>query len=148
MQWLLAGTTGARVRPWTSPGLLPGRAYGPPSEDGHGLRRRVYCRQSSPRGHHSAQIRGQAWGHNRCPSGQGAFDSGAYGGFKPTPAVNLGGASKAGGPYKIPHVHIEGVQVYTNTIPGGFMRAPGEPQALFAIESHIDASPVNWGSTP
>jgi CO/xanthine dehydrogenase Mo-binding subunit len=66
------------------------------------------------------------------------FDSGAYGGFKPTPAVNLGGASKAGGPYKIPHVHIEGVQVYTNTIPGGFMRAPGEPQALFAIESHID----------
>jgi CO/xanthine dehydrogenase Mo-binding subunit len=66
------------------------------------------------------------------------FDSGAYGGFKPTPAVNLGGASKAGGPYHIPHVHIEGVQVYTNTIPGGFMRAPGEPQAVFAIESHID----------
>ena len=69
------------------------------------------------------------------------FDSGAYGGFKPTPAVNLGGASKAGGPYKIPHVHIEGVQVYTNTIPGGFMRAPGEPQALFAIESHIGHRP-------
>jgi CO/xanthine dehydrogenase Mo-binding subunit len=66
------------------------------------------------------------------------FNSGAYGGFKPTPTVNLGGASKAGGPYKIPHVHIEGVQVYTNTIPGGFMRAPGEPQALFAIESHMD----------
>ena len=32
------------------------------------------------------------------------FDSGAYGGFKPVPTVNLGGAAKAGGPYKIPHV--------------------------------------------
>jgi carbon-monoxide dehydrogenase large subunit len=66
------------------------------------------------------------------------FDSGAYGGFKPVPTVNLGGAAKTGGPYKIPHVHIESAQVYTNTIPGGFMRAPGEPQAVFAIESHID----------
>ena len=76
------------------------------------------------------------------------FDSGAYGGFKPTPTVNLGGASKAGGPYKIPHVHIEGVQVYTNTIPGGFMRAPGEPQALFAIESHIDCIARQLGIDP
>src|SRR5262245_49920981 len=76
------------------------------------------------------------------------FDSGAYGGFKPTPTVNLGGASKAGGPYKIPHVHIEGVQVYTNTIPGGFMRAPGEPQTLFAIESHVDCIARRLGIDP
>jgi CO/xanthine dehydrogenase Mo-binding subunit len=76
------------------------------------------------------------------------FDSGAYGGFKPTPTVNLGGASKAAGPYKIPHVHIESLQVYTNTIPGGFMRAPGEPQALFAIESHIDCIARQLGIDP
>src|SRR5499426_1556844 len=76
------------------------------------------------------------------------FDSGAYGGFKPVPTVNLGGAAKAGGPYKIPHVHIEGMQVYTNTIPGGFMRAPGEPQALFAIESHIDCIARQLGMDP
>jgi xanthine dehydrogenase molybdenum-binding subunit len=76
------------------------------------------------------------------------FDSGAYGGFKPVPTVNLGGAAKAGGPYKIPHVHIEGVQVYTNTIPGGFMRAPGEPQAVFAIESHIDSMARQLGLDP
>ena len=55
------------------------------------------------------------------------FNSGAYGGFKPTPGVNVGGASKAGGPYRIPHTDIEAVHVYTNTVPGGFMRAPGEP---------------------
>jgi CO/xanthine dehydrogenase Mo-binding subunit len=76
------------------------------------------------------------------------FDSGAYGGFKPVPTVNLGGAAKAGGPYKIPHVRIEGGQVYTNTIPGGFMRAPGEPQAVFAIESHIDCIARQLGIDP
>src|SRR5262245_44691232 len=76
------------------------------------------------------------------------FDSGAYGGFKPVPTVNLGGAAKAGGPYKIPHVHLEGIQVYTNTIPGGFMRAPGEPQAVFAIESHIDCIARQLGRDP
>lgn len=76
------------------------------------------------------------------------FDSGAYGGFKPVPTVNLGGAAKAGGPYKIPHVHIESMQVYTNTIPGGFMRAPGEPQAVFAIESHIDCIARQLGIDP
>jgi CO/xanthine dehydrogenase Mo-binding subunit len=76
------------------------------------------------------------------------FDSGAYGGFKPVPTVNLGGAAKAGGPYKIPHVHIESVQVYTNTIPGGFMRAPGEPQTVFATESHIDCIARQLGRDP
>ena len=76
------------------------------------------------------------------------FDSGAYGGFKPVPTVNLGGAAKSAGPYKIPHVHIESVQVYTNTIPGGFMRAPGEPQAVFAIESHIDCIARQLGKDP
>lgn len=76
------------------------------------------------------------------------FDSGAYGGFKPVPTVNLGGAAKAGGPYKIPHVRIEGVQVYTNTIPGGFMRAPGEPQTVFAVESHIDCIARQLGLDP
>ena len=64
------------------------------------------------------------------------YNSGAYGGFKPR--AHLGGARKAAGPYKIPHVHIESVEVYTNTVPGGHMRAPGEPQAVFAVESHMD----------
>jgi len=76
------------------------------------------------------------------------FNSGAYGGFKPAPGVNLGGASHAGGPYKIPHVHIEGIQVYTNTVPGGFMRAPGEPQTVFASESHMDIIAQQLGLDP
>ena len=64
------------------------------------------------------------------------FNSGAYGGFKP--GVNLLGASHAAGPYRIPHTQIEAIQVYTNNVPGGHMRAPGEPQVVFAAESHMD----------
>ena len=76
------------------------------------------------------------------------FDSGAYGGFKPTPGVNLGGAAKAGGPYRIPHVDIEALHVYTNSVPGGFMRAPGEPQTVFAAESHMDCIARELGLDP
>ena len=66
------------------------------------------------------------------------FNSGAYGGFKPVPGVNLPGASHAAGPYRIPHTRIEAVHTYTNTVPGGFFRGPGAVQANFAIESHMD----------
>jgi len=79
---------------------------------------------------------------------QTLFNSGAYGGFKPAPGVNLGGAAKAGGPYRIPHVQLEGTQVYTNTVPGGFMRAPGEPQVAFASESHMDRIARALGMDP
>ena len=76
------------------------------------------------------------------------FDSGAYGGFKPTPGVNLGGAAKAGGPYRIPNTDIEALHVYTNNVPGGFMRAPGEPQTVFAAESHMDCIAGELGLDP
>ena len=64
------------------------------------------------------------------------WNSGAYGGFKPVPTANLVGAQHlAGGPYRIPHVRIDSWQVYTNSVPGGHYRAPGEPQSIFAAES-------------
>ncbi len=74
------------------------------------------------------------------------FNSGAYGGFKP--GVNLSGASRAGGCYRIPNVYMEGVQVYTNNVPCGHMRSPGEPQALFAMESHMDMIARELGIEP
>jgi CO/xanthine dehydrogenase Mo-binding subunit len=61
---------------------------------------------------------------------------GAYGGYKPGGA--MGSANAAAGPYKVDNVTIESTNVYTNTLPGQIMRAPGEPQAIFALESHID----------
>ncbi len=64
------------------------------------------------------------------------YDSGAYGAFKPQ--GYLVGPKEAAGPYKIPNVFINEKIVYTNKIPCGHMRAPGEPQGFFANESQMD----------
>lgn len=74
------------------------------------------------------------------------FDSGAYGGLRP--GANFAGAGHAGGCYRIPNVQIAVMRVYTNNIPGGQMRAPGEPQAFFAAESHIDCVARRVGMDP
>jgi len=71
---------------------------------------------------------------------------GAYAGYKPGGIIM--GANQAAGPYKIPNVKIESVNVYTNTLPGQIMRAPGEPQAIFAIESQIDEVARGIGMDP
>jgi CO/xanthine dehydrogenase Mo-binding subunit len=64
------------------------------------------------------------------------FDSGAYGAFKPNAFLN--GPHLSAGPYNIPHVFIEEHMVYTNKIPCGHMRSPGDPQGFFANESQLD----------
>jgi CO/xanthine dehydrogenase Mo-binding subunit len=68
--------------------------------------------------------------------GSALFDSGAYAGYKPQ--IGLGGTKKLGGTYRIPHVRIDGYYVYTHTLPCGHCRAPGDPQASFAVESFMD----------
>ena len=74
------------------------------------------------------------------------FNSGAYGSFKPR--VYLGGADRAGGPYVIPHVNIDGYMVYTNNVPCGHMRAPAKaPGDLRGRVSHGHDCPGN-GSGP
>jgi CO/xanthine dehydrogenase Mo-binding subunit len=73
-------------------------------------------------------------------------NSGAYAAFKP--AGIIGGYNQAAGPYRVPHCRIESTFVYTNSIPCGFMRAPGEPQAVFALESHIDEIARQLGIDP
>src|SRR5262245_50899690 len=66
------------------------------------------------------------------------FNSGAYAAFKPAPSVHLGGASMGAGVYRVPNLLIESFCVYTNNIPCGHARSPGEPQMVFAEESHMD----------
>jgi CO/xanthine dehydrogenase Mo-binding subunit len=73
-------------------------------------------------------------------------NTGAYAAFKPMGSI--GGANQAAGPYRIPNVRIESRFVYTNNLPGGFVRAPGEPQGVFAIESHIDEVARRIGMDP
>jgi len=74
------------------------------------------------------------------------FDSGAYGSMKP--AGYLIGASTCAGPYKIANCLIEERMVYTNKIPCGHMRAPGDPQGFFANESQFDMVARKLGMDP
>jgi CO/xanthine dehydrogenase Mo-binding subunit len=74
------------------------------------------------------------------------FDSGAYGSMKP--AGYLIGASTCAGPYKIENCLIEERMVYTNKIPCGHMRAPGDPQGFFANESQMDIVARKLGMDP
>jgi CO/xanthine dehydrogenase Mo-binding subunit len=76
------------------------------------------------------------------------FNSGAYGGFKPNVIVNLPGARAGGGAYDIPHLKIDAYSVYTNCVPGGHVRGPGEAQVLFAVESHMDYIARQMGLDP
>jgi CO/xanthine dehydrogenase Mo-binding subunit len=73
-------------------------------------------------------------------------NSGAYAAFKPYGAI--AGANEAAGPYRVPNSRIDSVYVYTNNLPGGFMRAPGEPEGVFAIESHMDEIARRLGLDP
>jgi CO/xanthine dehydrogenase Mo-binding subunit len=66
------------------------------------------------------------------------YNGGAYAARKPSPKANMSGTFMLAGSYNIPHTLMEGYAIYTNQIPCGYFRAPGEPQTLFAVESHVD----------
>ena len=75
-------------------------------------------------------------------------DGGAYAGFKPRANVDLSGLVDAGSPYRIPAVYSEARIAYTNSVPRGHMRAPGAPQATFAVESALDELALEAGLPP
>lgn len=78
--------------------------------------------------------------------GRTFYNAGAYGAFKPKGSMT--GALKAAGSYAIPHTRIQGYCVYTNQVPSGYFRAPGEAQTLFAVESHVDFIADKLGLDP
>jgi CO/xanthine dehydrogenase Mo-binding subunit len=71
---------------------------------------------------------------------------GAYASYAPLPA--LAGIMEIVGPYKIANVKIDSHQLYTNTSPCGYARAPGHPQGIFAGESHMDVMARAIGMDP
>jgi CO/xanthine dehydrogenase Mo-binding subunit len=76
------------------------------------------------------------------------MDGGAYAAAKPLPALALVGGIAVMSAYRVPNVRIEHQVVYTNTVPAGHVRAPGEVQAMFAGESHLDAIARDLGMDP
>ncbi|MCW2535921.1 MAG: hypothetical protein JWQ26_1620, partial [Modestobacter sp.] len=64
------------------------------------------------------------------------LDSGAYCGDALF-ATEIG-LMMIAGPYRIPNLHAEVHTLYTNRTPAGSVRAPGGPQACWAVEQHTD----------
>lgn len=52
------------------------------------------------------------------------------------------------GPYRVPHVWVDGYLVYTNKQMGGALRGFGMAQATFAVEAQIDAAAKELGIDP
>jgi carbon-monoxide dehydrogenase large subunit len=71
---------------------------------------------------------------------------GAYGALKPN--ASLAAWHYAGGPYRVENAFSEFLQVYTNTVPGGYYRSPGSVAVFFALESHTDIIAKQLGIDP
>jgi CO/xanthine dehydrogenase Mo-binding subunit len=66
------------------------------------------------------------------------YDGGAYAAGKPVNFLMPGDAMLTLAGYSVPAAKVEAMSVYTNHLPGGHARGPGQPQHAFAAESHID----------
>jgi CO/xanthine dehydrogenase Mo-binding subunit len=62
--------------------------------------------------------------------------SGGYGALKSN--TSLATWHYAGGQYRIEHADVEFMQIYTNTVPGGYYRSPGAVATAFAVDCHTD----------
>jgi CO/xanthine dehydrogenase Mo-binding subunit len=74
------------------------------------------------------------------------YNGGAYSARNSRNALN--GTFLSAGTYRTPHVLMEGYLIYTNQVPTGYYRAPGEVQTLFAVESHMDMMAEALGLDP
>src|SRR5579864_1666230 len=75
------------------------------------------------------------------------IDGGAYAAGKVGPTLIVPCHNTLSG-YHVPVTRLEAKAVYTNSIPGGSMRAPGDPQSMFAGECHVDMIAQAPGSDP
>ncbi|MFN0069877.1 MAG: xanthine dehydrogenase family protein molybdopterin-binding subunit, partial [Chloroflexota bacterium] len=80
--------------------------------------------------------------------GQLIFDGGAYAAGKPQAGLTLSASFSTLCAYNIPNVTMEQTIVYTNQVPCGHMRAPGELQAIFGGESQVDIIARDLGMEP
>jgi CO/xanthine dehydrogenase Mo-binding subunit len=74
------------------------------------------------------------------------MDTGAYADNGPRVAKRV--ISRMIGPYKLDHCNVDVLALYTNTVPAGSMRSIGGPQAIWALESHMDTIAARLGIEP
>jgi CO/xanthine dehydrogenase Mo-binding subunit len=76
------------------------------------------------------------------------FDGGAYAAAKGNVRLVPGGGLHTLAGYEVPNARVDVICVYTNQLPGGHARAPGQPQNTFAAESHLDRIARARGEDP
>jgi carbon-monoxide dehydrogenase large subunit len=76
------------------------------------------------------------------------LDGGAFVGPKAVPGGVVPTWHVSTGPYDVSDVSESVIAVYTNALPGGHVRSPGEFQMSFAGESHIDMIARARGENP
>lgn len=74
------------------------------------------------------------------------WGAGAY--AEKSPTVCIRGSLPAPGPYRIPHVKVDGYAVYTNKPVAGSFRGYGIPQGAWACEQHMDELAKRLGIDP
>lgn len=74
------------------------------------------------------------------------WGAGAY--AEKSPTVCIRGSLPAPGPYRIPHVKVDGFAVYTNKPVAGAYRGYGIPQGAWACEQHMDELAARLGMDP
>lgn len=76
------------------------------------------------------------------------LDGGAFVASKPMPKGILPMLGLPLGAYDVPHLAESAIGVYTNTVQGSHVRSPGEFQAIFAAESHLEMIARRRGEDP
>lgn len=74
------------------------------------------------------------------------MDAGAYADFSPATAGRAASATR--GPYHVPNGLFRGYAVYTTKLSSGAYRAPGFPQAIFAVERMMDTAALQLAIDP
>ena len=101
---------------------------------------------------HAATIRLRtgvdAEGRITAHEGTVVFDGGAYAAGKPIVFLMPGDGVLTLAGYRIPAARVDVTTVYTNHLPAGHDRAPGQPQNNFAAESHMDLIARAMGIDP
>lgn len=101
---------------------------------------------------HAAEVRLRtavdADGNLLAHQGDVLFDGGAYAAAKGGANLVMKGFAATLAAYRIPNVRIDARVAYSNNVPAGSVRAPGEFQVLFAGESHLDSVARALGRDP
>jgi CO/xanthine dehydrogenase Mo-binding subunit len=124
------------------------RATGRPIKSVLSYAESLTTHNSRHRSHITLRSAVDAQGHFLAHSMDVVFDGGAYAATKIGPGVLPGGVFQGMAPYRVPHVRMQARAVYTNNVPGGIMRSPGELQGVWAAESHVDMIARDLGLDP